>query len=332
MAFNFKKAFGVALNSFKSQYLPVKDNKLAMTWNGEIAVADKNNEGSYIAFGKDGKARRYPEMMVMKLPIFFISRPVDQIKAGDVIKQNNGYYNVTAVKEGKISTRSYTGFGHTVIPVEDVILGNSLVPVAINLFGIFGNGQQNPFTAVQNGGGMFGGMMGMMFMSQFFGGKDKDGDDEELQDEFTDMDRHGLKLYSQKNDLGIRVVPSMSDEDLRNAVREKLGRETSESFGGGDMASAMLMANLMNGGNNTTAQGMFGGMNPLVLMLLNDKKGSNQDDLMMLVMMSSMGNLQAMNTPATATPAPQPVEVFDPAAAGEAPADAPADETAPAEA
>lgn len=322
MSNNLKSAFSAALSQFKNQFIPTKDANLRMTWGGAIAVPDSKNDGFYIVFEADGKIKRYPAAMTMKVPVFFINRSLDQIKPGDVIRQGYNYYNVQKVKGDKIATRSYTGFTSNILPIEDVLIGTTGIPVAINLFGAFGNGQTNPMANLGNAfGGLFGNngasaanpfgnMMNMMLLSRFIGDGEcglfgSDDSDKDLDDEFTSMDRRELKLYQQRNNLGVKVFPSMSDEDLRNAIRKKLGRKTSSDSFGGDTMSMLIMSQVLGGGQ-------VNGMNPLALMLLSDGNGGDKDDLMLLLMMSQMGNLQAMNNnapAASAAPAEGPVEI-----------------------
>jgi len=322
--FNFKNIFGTVIDNFKSQYIPTKDNKLRLTWGGAVAVPDPKNEGSYIAFDKNGKAFRYPEAMTMKMPVFFISRTVDQLKPGDIIKQGTSYYHVTGSKDGKIFTRGFSGFTHTVIPVEDVLIGGSYVPVAINLFGMFGNGQTNPVAtataATSNPGGIFGNLFGgalggnmggivpLMMMSKLFGGdkSEKTAAPSEFHDEFCDMDRHELKLYQQKNGLGLRIVPSMEDEDIRNAIRKKLGMPTSESAFESDDMMQMIMLSQFAGGNQVA------GMNPLALMMLSGQ-GGDSDSMMMLLVMQQLGALNPASFGATAAPAATETQTAAPA-------------------
>ena len=44
-------------------------------------------------------------------------------------------------------------------------------------------------------------------------------------DEFDEMDRHALKIYIKKNSLDIIVKKSMSDDDIRNLIRESTSGE-----------------------------------------------------------------------------------------------------------
>lgn len=61
--------------------------------------------------------------------------------------------------------------------------------------------------------------------------EDEDGEDDEDEDEdedadesdeFDEMERDDLKKYIKKNKLDIRVTKTMSDDDLRDAIREKV--------------------------------------------------------------------------------------------------------------
>ena len=297
---SFKKSFGPALETFKSMYQPVKDENLRMVWGGAIAVPNKNNSGQYLAFDPTtDQLIAYPSAMTMNFPVYFVSKSINQIVKGDVIKQGSTYYRVRCIKDDKLYTDSFYGCTRTILPIKDFIIGQSLIPVAINMFGCFGNGAVNPANIVSNNpfANMFGGnsMMGMLMMSKMF--KD-DSSDEEVVDEFTNMDRRELKLYQQHNSLGVKVFPSMSDEDLRNAIRRKLNRKTSDEGSMGDMMQTMMLSNMMSGQAT-------GGMNPIAMMMfMND--GDNNDNLMMLLAMQQL-QTQAVTTPVNNVPQPEVV-------------------------
>lgn len=297
---SFKKSFGPALETFKSMYQPVKDENLRMVWGGAIAVPNKNNSGQYLAFDPTtDQLIAYPSAMTMNFPVYFLSKSINQIVKGDVIKQGTTYYRVRCIKDDKLYTDSFYGCTRTILPIKDFIIGQSLIPVAINMFGCFGNGAVNPANIVSNNpfANMFGGnsMMGMLMMSKMF--KD-DSSDEEVVDEFTNMDRRELKLYQQHNSLGVKVFPSMSDEDLRNAIRRKLNRKTSDEGSMGDMMQTMMLSNMMSGQAT-------GGMNPIAMMMfMND--GDNNDNLMMLLAMQQL-QTQAVTTPVNNVPQPEVV-------------------------
>lgn len=65
--------------------------------------------------------------------------------------------------------------------------------------------------------------------------EDEDGEDDEDEDEdadesdeFDEMERDDLKKYIKKNKLDIRVTKTMSDDDLRDAIREKVNASEDE--------------------------------------------------------------------------------------------------------
>ena len=90
----------------------------------------------------------------------------------------------------------------------------------------------------------------------------------------------------------------MSDEDLRNAIRRKLNRKTSDEGSMGDMMQTMMLSNMMSGQAT-------GGMNPIAMMMfMND--GDNNDNLMMLLAMQQL-QTQAVTTPVNNVPQPEVV-------------------------
>ncbi len=65
--------------------------------------------------------------------------------------------------------------------------------------------------------------------------EDEEEDDEEEEDEIEEdddplegLDRAGLKAYNKENDLGVKVLKSMSDEDLEAAIRAAMGDEVED--------------------------------------------------------------------------------------------------------
>lgn len=53
-------------------------------------------------------------------------------------------------------------------------------------------------------------------------------EDEDEGDEFDDMDRSSLKAYIKDNELDITVKKSMTDDDIREAIRAEVGEEEEE--------------------------------------------------------------------------------------------------------
>lgn len=59
-------------------------------------------------------------------------------------------------------------------------------------------------------------------------GEDDEDEDADESDEFDEMERDDLKKYIKKNKLDIRVTKTMSDDDLRDAIREKVNASEDE--------------------------------------------------------------------------------------------------------
>lgn len=53
-------------------------------------------------------------------------------------------------------------------------------------------------------------------------------EDEDEDDQFDEMDRSALKAYIKENELDITVKKSMSDDDIREAIRAEVGEEEEE--------------------------------------------------------------------------------------------------------
>ena len=58
--------------------------------------------------------------------------------------------------------------------------------------------------------------------------EDDEDEDEDESDEFDEMERDDLKKYIKKNKLDIKVTKTMSDDDLRDAIREKVNASEDE--------------------------------------------------------------------------------------------------------
>lgn len=154
----------------KSTFMPEEASGIRVATDGNICVA---TEDGYVAIGADNQPVAYPEELVLDFPTYVISRPANQIKAGDVVCVNGKYSKVIEVKEdGKISAIRYTGTGATIHAVKDFVLGQTLVKVVVNLFGNMGNTGINPMMLLALNGKDSGNdtLTTMMMMSAMNGG------------------------------------------------------------------------------------------------------------------------------------------------------------------
>lgn len=144
--------FTNALNKMKATLVPVKDDKVRITMNGDLACP---SNGEYHAF-INGELTSVPEELLLDVPMFRISKPIDKVQPGDVIKTSapktlkDGsvcdegkftYRLVRKIKDGKIYTTSYSGAESTITPIKDFFLGQKTASVVVNCFGSMFNSQ-----------------------------------------------------------------------------------------------------------------------------------------------------------------------------------------------
>ena len=55
--------------------------------------------------------------------------------------------------------------------------------------------------------------------------EEEESNDDEGEDELDDLDRNGLKKYIRENELEVSIKKSMSDDDIREAIREALAEQ-----------------------------------------------------------------------------------------------------------
>lgn len=169
------KIFDTMMERFKAQFMPVVDESLQVTMDGEVAVPTK--EGDFVAI-KDEELTSYPAEMTLDMPVYVLAKKVEDVKAGDIIKSGSSYSKVTKVNknnQGKLvsfSTLSYSGHGKTVKPITDFLMGQSTVKVVINLMSGFGdiNGINPMMLMALKDGDSDNSLMMLLLMQQMNGG------------------------------------------------------------------------------------------------------------------------------------------------------------------
>lgn len=138
--------FASALERFKNQYVPVKDGHLSVTFSGEICEKRGDN---YVAF-INGELSEVLPQMVLDVPVYLISKPIAQVKVGDIVKTTSvnakgnttyTYQIITKVDSKSIHGKTFGGTNRVVTPAKGLVDGQQIVQVAINLFAGFGNQQ-----------------------------------------------------------------------------------------------------------------------------------------------------------------------------------------------
>lgn len=124
----------------KEMFMPSEAKDVRIATDGNICVATANG---YVAIGADNTLVSYPEELTLDLPVFIVSKPIDQLKVGDVIARDRSYAKVKSIADNKIGVISYSGNGSQVYPIKDFLLGQSVVRVVVSLAGSI-NGSINP--------------------------------------------------------------------------------------------------------------------------------------------------------------------------------------------
>ena len=169
------KIFDTMMERFKAQFMPVVDESLQVTMDGEVAVPTK--EGDFVAI-KGEELTSYPAEMTLDMPVYVLAKKVEDVKAGDIIKSGSSYSKVTKVNknnQGKLvsfSTLSYSGHGKTVKPITDFLMGQSTVKVVINLMSGFSdtNGINPMMLMALKDGDSNDSLMMLLLMQQMNGG------------------------------------------------------------------------------------------------------------------------------------------------------------------
>lgn len=125
----------------KEMFMPTEAKGIRVSTNGELAVETENG---YVAIDSNNKLISYPEELTFDVPVYLVSKPIDQLQAGDVIETTRGYAKVTKIDgDDKISAISYTGAGRTIHTTKDFVMNQTVVRVVVSMTGTVG-GQINP--------------------------------------------------------------------------------------------------------------------------------------------------------------------------------------------
>ncbi len=124
----------------KEMFMPTVAKDIRVATDGNLCVATSNG---YVAIDAANNLLSYPEEFTIDLPVYIISKPKEQLKAGDVIALDRSYAKVVKIDGDKISGISYTGSGKTIHVIKDVLMGQAMVRVAVSVTGSIG-GQINP--------------------------------------------------------------------------------------------------------------------------------------------------------------------------------------------
>lgn len=251
------KSISSVIANFKAQFVPVKDKYAKLTFNGDIACPGDHEYRAFV----NGVLTSIPEEMLLDVPFYRILKPIDQVKAGDIIftcaakKKKDGsvdpegsftYRLVNEVKDGKICTSSFGGSNSTITPVADFFMGQKTVYVLINLFGGIAAGTTTGAAPAFN----------PMMLALL----DKDGDS-------SIKDILPFMLMQQSGAAGFNPMMLLALKD------------------GGSTKDLLPLLMMQQGGFGSPAAG---GINPMMLLALKDGD-SDLSDLLLLQAVSGQG-------------------------------------------
>ena len=130
------------IERYKSQFFPEKEERVKIAMDGAICVP-VNNE--YVGVKSDGSLTSYPEEFLIDVPVFSISKPQAQVKVGDIVKIGARYGRVNAKNEdGSLKILYFSGVTGNTHEIKDMLLGQSLVRVLVNMFSFNESNGMNP--------------------------------------------------------------------------------------------------------------------------------------------------------------------------------------------
>ena len=130
------------IERYKSQFFPEKEERVKIAMDGAICVP-VNNE--YVGVKSDGSLTSYPEEFLIDVPVFSISKPQAQVKVGDIVKIGTRYGRVNAKNgDGSLKILYFSGVTGNTHEIKDMLLGQSLVRVLVNMFSFNESNGMNP--------------------------------------------------------------------------------------------------------------------------------------------------------------------------------------------
>ena len=124
----------------KETFMPTEAKDVRVSMDGNICVATTQG---YVAIDAQNHLTAYPEELTLKMPVFIMSKPKENLVVGDIIALDRSYAKITSIKGEKINAISYTGAGKIIRTIKDFLFNQTMVRVVVSLTGNMG-GQMNP--------------------------------------------------------------------------------------------------------------------------------------------------------------------------------------------
>ena len=228
------KMFSKLIDYYKSQFFPEKEEGVKLSIDGALCVPVN---GEYIGVKSDGSLTSYSEEVLIDVPVYSINKPQSQVKVGDIVKIGTRYGRVNAKNDdGSLEIIYFNGVSENTHEIKDMLLGQSLVRVLVNMFNFDGGNGINPMMLLAMSDkeeidmkSLF--LMQAMSNGQGFGGTSVNGfnpmmlialsDDEKNNDMFTMMAlmqmMNGNSAVTYSN--GVLTAPSNTPSNTPSKIR-----------------------------------------------------------------------------------------------------------------
>jgi hypothetical protein len=129
----------------KAAFIPQVDDKARMTMDGTVVVLTNTANGKEWIGLKDGAKVAYPEEMLLDcVPVYTISKTIDQVKVGDVVKATSSTYAIVEkIEGGNIYNTTFGGNLRKNQPITDFLTQQKTVRVVVNPFSFAGGADMN---------------------------------------------------------------------------------------------------------------------------------------------------------------------------------------------
>ena len=136
------KMFSKLIDCYKSQLFPEKEEDVKVSIDGALCVPVN---GEYIGVKPDGSLTSYSEQVLIDVPVYSINKPQAQVKVGDIVKIGTRYGRVnTKNTDGSLEIIYFNGVSENTHEIKDMLLGQSLVRVLVNMFNFNESNNINP--------------------------------------------------------------------------------------------------------------------------------------------------------------------------------------------
>jgi hypothetical protein len=234
---------------FNHKFGKVRGSVLALSYDGKIAVKKANTE-DYVRYNAETSTVENIKDFVINDNKWFFMIPATEVEIGDIIKYNDGFYQVIKVNEDNISAINLMNSTMSTI-IKETIFGMSCYAKVISLIDkdTFGSDSNN---------------MMMMFMMM---------EDDENMDMKELMMMQMFTNKDEKQNINPMMLTLMMDDNDDD-----------------DMLTNMMMLQMMTGGNAQFDMGNMMQNPMMLMMMMKDKNCSSGDNkfFKMMMMMNLM--------------------------------------------